>query len=269
MAAFESAEQWKRNLGYVSLVEQERLGASRVAVLGLGGVGGVAAELLVRAGVGELHICDVEVYDASNLNRQVGALHSTLGQPKIEVMAQRLQDISPSLSINLKDPLDLGNERAEDVLQDCQAGVLAVDALGPAIAAMRAARKLGMPLVEALGLPVVQLRCYSPEGPDPEQGLPSQGNELSSIDLLELSHAWLQQELPRLGDGRGGPLALEPPFWQAMLAGQAAPSLGPVVWLAGAAGALEVLKLLLDRGSVTWWPQTMSLDPCSWQTSLA
>jgi hypothetical protein len=269
LVVLKTAEQWKRNLGYVSHAEQKRLGSSRVAVLGLGGVGGVAAELLVRAGVGELNICDVDVFDASNLNRQVGALHSTLGQSKIEVMAQRLKDISPCLSVNLKDPLDLSNERAEEALQDCQAGMLAVDALGPAIAAMRAARKLGVPLVEALGLPVVQLRCYSPDGPDPEQGLPSQGKKLSSIDQVELSHVWLHQELPRLGDGCGGPLALEPPFLQAMLAGHAAPSLGPVVWLAGAAGAFEVLKLLLGRGGVTWWPQTISLDPCSWQTSLA
>lgn len=269
MSAVDAAEQWKRNLGYVSPAEQERLNRSRVVVLGLGGVGGVAAELLVRAGVGILNICDVDEFESSNLNRQVGALHSTLGKPKLEVMTQRLLDINPRLSLSPNEPLGLDSEGTEQAFQGCQAGVLAVDALAPAISAMRAARNLGVPLVEALGLPVVQVRTYAPNGPNPEQGLPSRGKDLSSVDQAELSQAWLQDELPRLGDGRGGSLALEPRFLQAMLAGQAAPSLGPVVWLAGAASALEVLKLLLGRGSVVWWPQTLSLDPCSWQTSLA
>ncbi len=269
MAPAEIAECWQRNLGYLSPAEQERLGSSRVAVLGLGGVGGVVAELLARAGVGGLNLCDVDDFDATNLNRQVGALGSTLGRSKSEVTAQRLLDINPSLSLALKKPLDLGADLAEQALQGCQAGVLAVDALGPALSALRAARRLVLPLVEALGLPVVQVRAYAPDGPDPEAGLPSQGKDLALVNQAELAQAWLQKELPRLGDGRGGPLALEPDFLQAMLTGQAAPSLGPMVWLAGAAGALEVLKMLLGRGTVAWWPRTLSLDPCSWQTSLA
>jgi molybdopterin/thiamine biosynthesis adenylyltransferase len=265
----ETAEPWLRNLGYVSPAEQERLCVSQVAVLGLGGVGGVAAELLARAGIGRLNLCDVDEFEASNLNRQVGALHSTLGKPKTEVMAQRLRNINPNLSITLNDPLNLNSARAEDALYGCGAGVLAVDALGPAISALRAARGLGVPLVESLGLPVIQVRAYAPDGPDPEKGLPSQGQDLASINQAELSRTWLEKELKRLGDGRGGPLALEPQFMRAMLSGRAAPSLGPIVWIAGAAGALEVLKLLLGRGTVAWWPHTMSLDPCSWQTSLA
>lgn len=260
---------WQRNLGYVSQAEQVRLGASRAAVLGLGGVGGVAAELLARAGVGGLAICDADVLEASNLNRQVGALHSTLGQAKTQAMARRLLDINPKLALRQAAPLDLGPALAEGALQDCQAGVLAIDSLGPALAAMRAARESGVPLVEALGLPVVQVRSYAPDGPDPEDGLPSQGRDLATVDQVELARAWLGRELPRLGDGQGGPLALEPDFMRAMLSGQAAPSLGPMVWLAGAAAALEVLKILLGRGEVAWWPRSFSLDPCSWQSSLA
>ena len=269
MAPAGKDERWQRNLGYLSPAGQELLGSSRVAVLGLGGVGGVAAELLARAGVGGLNICDVEAFEASNLNRQVGALGSTLGRSKTKVMAERLLDINPSLALHQKEPLDLGEAKAESALKDCQAGVLAVDALGPCLAALRAARRLQAPLVEALGLPVVQVRAYAPDGPDPEEGLPSQGRDLASVEQSGLAQAWLQRELPRLGDGQGGPLALEPPFLQAMLAGRAAPSLGPMVWLAGAAGALEVLKVLLGQGTVAWWPRTISLDPCSWQTSLA
>ncbi len=261
--------QWQRNLGYFSPAEQARLNDCCVAVMGLGGVGGVAAELLARAGLGGLTICDAEAFEASNLNRQLGALGSTLGRPKVEVMAQRLEDINPELKMTLAEPLSLAPDLAGNALRGCQAGVLAVDALGPALAAMRAARETMTPLVEALGLPVVQVRAYAPDGPDPEAGLPSQGRDLAAVDQAELARAWLRQEMPRLGDGLGGPLALEPGFLQAMLSGQAAPSLGPLVWLAGAAAALEVLKILLGRGIVAWWPRTYSLDPCSWQSSLA
>jgi molybdopterin/thiamine biosynthesis adenylyltransferase len=265
----ETPAKWQRNLGYLSPHEQARLDDCRVAVLGLGGVGGVAAELLVRAGLGGLTICDAEAFEASNLNRQVGALGSTLGRAKAEVMGERLMDINPTLRLKQAEALSLAPEPAGQALHGCQAGVLAVDALGPALAAIRAARVLGTPLVEALGLPVVQVRAYDPDGPDPEEGLPSQGQDLASVGDAELSQAWLKEELPRLGDGQGGPLALEPGFLQAMLAGRAAPSLGPVVWLAGAAAALEVLKILLGRGTVAWWPRTLSLDSCSWQSSLA
>jgi molybdopterin/thiamine biosynthesis adenylyltransferase len=265
----ETPDMWQRNLGYVSPAEQESLAASRAAVLGLGGVGGVAAELLARAGVGRLVVCDADVFEASNLNRQVGALQSTLGQDKTQVMARRLMDINPTLELKQAEPLDLKPAQAKDALADCQAGVLAIDALGPALAALRAARALKVPLVEALGLPVVQVRSYAPDGPDPEEGLPSQGRELAEVDQAELARTWLERELPRLGDGQGGPLALEPDFLRAMLVGQAAPSLGPMVWLAGAAAALEVLKIILGRAGVVWWPCGFSLDPCSWQSSLA
>lgn len=269
MPSAETPGIWQRNLGYVNAAEQERLAAGRAAVLGLGGVGGVAAELLTRAGVGGLVICDADFFEASNLNRQVGALNSTLGQAKAGVMARRLLDINPKLDLRRAAPLDLGPNPAEAALKDCQAGVLAIDALGPALATLRAARALGVPLVEALGLPVVQVRSFAPDGPDPEDGLPSQGRELTQVDQADLARAWLRQELPRLGDGQGGPLALEPAFMQAMLAGRAAPSLGPVVWLAGATAALEALKILLGREGVAWWPRGFSLDPCSWQSSLA
>lgn len=269
MTAADIPPAWQRNLGYVSPAEQERLAARRVAVLGLGGVGGVAAELLARAGVGGLTVCDVESFEPSNLNRQVGALSSTLGRSKAEVMAARLRDINPGLKLELAEPLGLEPGTARAALRGCAAGVLAVDALKPSLAALRAGRALGMPLVEALGLPVVQVRAYDPTGPDPEEGLPSQGRDLAAVDEAALTRAWLQAELPRLGDGQGGPLALEPAFVQAMLAGRAAPSLGPVVWLAGAAAALEAIKLLLGRGKVAWWPRVVSLDPCSWHLSLA
>ena len=77
----------------------ERLAAARVVVVGLGGVGAVAAEMLARAGVGHIVIIDPDEVGETNLNRQVIALHSTLGRPKVDVVRERLLDINPDLDV--------------------------------------------------------------------------------------------------------------------------------------------------------------------------
>ncbi len=78
----------------------EKLSRSHVAVFGLGGVGSWCAEALVRSGVGELTIVDDDDFSESNINRQAGALYSTVGRPKTEVMAERLLDINPQLKLH-------------------------------------------------------------------------------------------------------------------------------------------------------------------------
>lgn len=77
----------------------ERLRRARIAVFGVGGVGGYAVEALARSGVGTLHLYDDDTISESNLNRQIAALHSTLGQPKAEVVAQRVRDINPDCQV--------------------------------------------------------------------------------------------------------------------------------------------------------------------------
>lgn len=77
----------------------ERLKNAKVAVFGVGGVGGYAVEALARSGVGTLHLYDDDTVSESNLNRQLAALHSTIGQPKAEVMARRVRDINPTCQV--------------------------------------------------------------------------------------------------------------------------------------------------------------------------
>ena len=76
-----------------------RLAAAKVAVFGVGGVGGFCVEALARAGVGTLHLYDDDTVSESNLNRQIAALHSTVGQPKAEVVAERVRDINPDCKV--------------------------------------------------------------------------------------------------------------------------------------------------------------------------
>ena len=74
----------------------ERLSRARVAVFGIGGVGGHAAEALARAGVGAIDLIDRDTVSLSNINRQAVALHSTVGRAKVDVMAERIRDIAPA-----------------------------------------------------------------------------------------------------------------------------------------------------------------------------
>ena len=93
-------EQFTRTERLLGVDAMERLAASRVAVFGVGGVGGYAVEALARSGVGTLDLIDNDKVCESNLNRQIIALHSTLGQYKVDVAAQRARDINPDITVN-------------------------------------------------------------------------------------------------------------------------------------------------------------------------
>ena len=128
-----------------------RLRGSRVAVLGLGGVGSWCAEALARAGVGALTLVDEDTVSESNLNRQCCALHSTIGQSKAAVMAARVHDIDPTIAV------DARTERYEaatrerffnteyDYIADC------IDLVSCKVDLIRTAHARGIPIVSALG----------------------------------------------------------------------------------------------------------------------
>jgi molybdopterin/thiamine biosynthesis adenylyltransferase len=99
MTVFSYAEAFSRNIGWVTAPEQERLRAKRVAVAGMGGVGGVHLLTLARLGIGAFHIADFDTFDLVNFNRQVGAGMSTLGKPKVDVLAAMAKDINPSIDL--------------------------------------------------------------------------------------------------------------------------------------------------------------------------
>ncbi len=93
----------------------EKLTNSNVLVVGLGGVGSFAAEFLARAGVGSMTIVDGDVVDITNINRQLPALHSTVGEPKVEIVGDRLMDINPELKLTRIEEF-LSPERAREII---------------------------------------------------------------------------------------------------------------------------------------------------------
>lgn len=93
-------EQFERTYNLIGEDNVNKLKNSKIMVLGVGGVGGFVCEALARAGVGEITIVDKDVVSLSNINRQIIALHSTVGKPKVEVMKSRLLDINPNMVVN-------------------------------------------------------------------------------------------------------------------------------------------------------------------------
>ena len=96
-------EIFSRNTLFWGEANQRNLQSKHVAVFGLGGVGGFCAEALARAGIGALTIVDFDKVSASNINRQLVALHSTVGQSKAKLFEARLKDINPQIKLNIVD----------------------------------------------------------------------------------------------------------------------------------------------------------------------
>ncbi|MBQ3505312.1 MAG: tRNA threonylcarbamoyladenosine dehydratase [Clostridia bacterium] len=129
----------------------EKLKNARVIVFGLGGVGGYTAEALARSGVGSMDIVDNDVFALSNINRQIGALHSTIGRRKTEVMAERLRDINPELNITAHELFVLPENVEQFDFSAYDYVVDAIDTVKSKIAIIERAKMSGVPVLSAMG----------------------------------------------------------------------------------------------------------------------
>lgn len=137
------------------LLGEEKLNLLRnanVLVVGVGGVGAYAAEMIVRAGVGRMTIADADKVSESNINRQLVALHSTIGREKCDILAERLKDINPELQLAVVNRFIKDDET--DALLDSDKFdyvVDAIDTLSPKLALIKGALDRGIPLVSSMG----------------------------------------------------------------------------------------------------------------------
>ncbi len=128
-----------------------KLNSSHVAVFGVGGVGGYTLEMLVRAGVGEVTIVDFDTVSESNINRQIIALHSTIGMLKVDVFKQRLLDINPNLKINVY-PVKFCEETAKDIFKNKFDYVVdAIDDVKNKVLLIQTCKNLNLNIVSAMG----------------------------------------------------------------------------------------------------------------------
>ena len=140
--------------------KMQRLADAHVLVVGVGGVGAYAAEMLCRAGVGELTIVDADTVNITNINRQLPAMHSTIGRLKTEVLGERLRDINPDIRLH-ELPMYLKEEEVSSLLDgtlNSQSSTApfsfildAIDTIAPKCALISEALRRGIPIVSSMG----------------------------------------------------------------------------------------------------------------------
>ncbi len=129
----------------------EKLKKSRVAVFGVGGVGGYVVEALARSGVGYLELVDKDVVSLSNINRQIIALHSTVGLFKTEVAAARVRDINPAIEVRCRNLFYLPETASEFDFSDFDYIVDAIDTVSGKIALIERAKESNVPVISSMG----------------------------------------------------------------------------------------------------------------------
>lgn len=249
---FDYGNAFSRNIGWVTDAEQQILRNARVAIAGLGGVGGAHLLTLARLGIGGFHVADFDDFEVHNFNRQVGALVSTLGRPKAEVLAEMASDINPEARIR-----SFGQGVTPDNLDEFLDGVdIYVDGIDFfAIEArrmlFRACHERGIPALTAAPLGMgVSLLYFRPGG-------------MSFEDYFQVEGKAEQEQYARFIAGLS-PAMLQNGYLAEPSAINFGERRGPSTMMscdlcAGVMG-VSVLKVLLKRGPIRAAPWAMQFD---------
>jgi molybdopterin/thiamine biosynthesis adenylyltransferase len=239
---FSYDEAFSRNLGWLTAWEQEALRRKRIAIAGMGGVGGIHLLTLARLGIGAFHIADFDRFELANFNRQVGASRPTLGQPKATVLADMARDINPEIDLRVfaegvtPDNLGAFLDGVDVFIDGLDFFTLEIRARVFAACAER-----GIPAITAapIGMGTAFL-TFMPGGMSFEEyfRLVGRSAEDQRINfLIGLTPRTLQR--PYLMD-----------FWRLDLSGQRGPSTAAACQLCAGVAAVEAVKILLERGRV-------------------
>ncbi|MES2740362.1 MAG: ThiF family adenylyltransferase [Pseudomonadota bacterium] len=250
--SFSYHDAFSRNLGWVTPAEQTALRQKRVAIAGMGGVGGVHLLTLARLGIGAFHVADFDTFDIANFNRQAGATVSSLGRPKVDVLAEMAHDINPTLSLT-RFPQGVNEQNMAAFLAGVDLYVDGLDffAFDARQATFAACARLGVPAITAapLGMGTALLN-FMPGKMTFEQYFRwgKRSNEEKALRfLVGLAPAGLH------GDYLVDPAAIN-------LQEQRGPSTIMGCQLCAGAAATEALKILLGRGKVLAAPHGMHFD---------
>jgi molybdopterin-synthase adenylyltransferase len=251
-SSFVYDDAFSRNLGWVTEEEQQQLRHKRIAVAGLGGVGGSHLLTLTRLGIGRFNIADFDRFAIANFNRQAGAMMSTIDQPKIDALAKMALDINPELQIE-RFPVGVEADRIDAFLKDADLYVDGLDYFALDIRRKVFARcaELGIPAITAapLGMGVALLN-FLPGGMTFEDYFQLEGwspDEQAIRFLLGLSPRMLQ--LAYLVDRS-----------RVNFEQKRGPSTVMACQLCAGFAATEALKILLKRGRVLSAPRGIHFD---------
>lgn len=252
MSKFDYNQAFSRNVGWVTEAEQAALRGKRVAIAGLGGVGGVHLLTLARMGVGAFSIADFDSFDIVNFNRQAGAMVSTLGRPKAEVLAEMARDINPELDIRVF-PMGVAAGNLDEFLADVDLYVDGLDffCFDVRAATFAACERLGIPAITAAPLGMgTSFLAFMPGQMSFEEYF-----QLEGCDEPEKAARFLLGLSPRL---------LQRPYLVDMsrvnFAERRGPSTAAACQLCAGVVATEALKILLQRGAVLAAPWGYQFD---------
>jgi molybdopterin/thiamine biosynthesis adenylyltransferase len=250
--SFDSTEAFSRTLGWVNRQEQAQLQQKRVAIAGLGGVGGAHLLTLTRLGVGRFTISDFDSFEIANFNRQAGAFVSTLGEPKAQVLARMALDINPELDIRVLEQ-GINSQNMAEFLKDADVYVDGLDyfVIETRRAVFSSCAELGIPAVTAAPLGMSSaLLTFTPDSMKFEDYFLLEG--FSEFDQLI---RFLVGLAPSMLQGRYlvDPKAID-------FVGHRGPSTPMACDLCAGMVASEVLKILLNRGSVLSAPWSQQFD---------
>ncbi len=251
-APFDYGAAFSRNLGWTTEWEQAALRESRVAIAGLGGVGGVHLLTLSRLGVGRFNIADLDLFDVVNLNRQVGATAESLGRPKVDVLAEMALSINPTLELR-RFPGGVDAANVDAFLEGADLYVDGLDFFAFDVRALVFARcaALGIPAVTVAPIGMgAGLLAFRPGGQSFESYFRLDGHpedERALRFLMGMAPAGLHRSY-LVDDTRVD------------LAARRGPSTAAACQLCAGVAATEALKILLGRGGVPYAPLHLTYD---------
>ena len=251
-ARYDRKAAFSRTLGWTTEGELDGLSQTRVAIAGLGGVGGAHLMTLTRLAVGRFSIADFDHFELTNFNRQVGARVTNLGRPKVEVLAQLARDVAPDLDLRTFDaPIEASNVDAFLDGADVFVDGLDLFAMDARRLVFQRCREREIPAITAcpLGLGVATM-IFGPAGMSFEEYFQLEGhglNEQVVRFLVGLAPSALQRRSLVTAS------ALD-------ICARSVPSTPIGIQLAAGAAATEVLKLVTGRGAVRHAPHATHFD---------
>lgn len=227
-------EMMERQKGILDRNQQIKLKKSQITVIGCGGIGGATLEMLARMGAGKLRIVDKDVFEITNINRQLMSSMKSIGSPKTVITHEKLLSINPDINIESFNQ-ELNDQNVFKILQGSQIVIDALDNLLTRIIVSRCTRKLNIPFIHgAIHGTMGQLTVFARPTPTYEElfKLPSQGQKLTEEVTSKVLN--LNKEVP--------------------------PVIGPVPNIVGCLQAFEAVKLITGKGNPIMAPHVLMFD---------
>lgn len=234
---YEGMTYWEivsRQMGILSKKDQLKLKKTHITVIGCGGIGGAAIEMLCRMGIGKLTIVDKDSFDVSNINRQVMSSFKTVGKSKIQVTKETIQSINPFITVEAFET-EVDEKNVNKLLKERDIVIDALDNLMTRIIVSRSANNLNIPFIHgAIHGTMGQITTFNHQTPNYEEifNLPSLNKNLDKKVISEVYK--LNKEVP--------------------------PVIASVPNIVGCLQAFESLKLITNKGKPIFAPKVLNFD---------